>query len=304
MGINESGYIKNCYVTGTVSGTENSNTVGGLIGENISGAVTACHTNIFVKGSNNMGGLVGRNDFGVILACHTKGNLACKNYVGGLIGHNNSGTVRACYSDSTVSGAQNVGGLIGYNYNGNIISCYATGSVSGRHGGGLVGVNWQGKVIRCYSTGKPAGNWAVGGLCGSGNKQGNYEDTRNFWDIQTSEMTASMMGTGLTTAEMKMLSTFSGAGWDFTGETANGTDDIWRMCADGIDYPKLNWEYVRDGDFSCPDGIGFDDLLKFSNDWLSTYSTPLYGADADGDKNVNFADFAVLASHWLENNGQ
>jgi hypothetical protein len=41
---------------------------------------------------------------------------------------------------------------------------------------------------------------------------------------------------------MKTLSTFTSAGWDFVGETANGTNDYWRMCVDGVDYPRLAWE--------------------------------------------------------------
>jgi len=32
---------------------------------------------------------------------------------------------------------------------------------------------------------------------------------------------------GKTTAEMQMESTFTDAGWDFIGESVNGTEDIW-----------------------------------------------------------------------------
>jgi len=34
---------------------------------------------------------------------------------------------------------------------------------------------------------------------------------------------------------------FLGAGWDFVGETAKGTDDIWWIL-EGQDYPRLWWE--------------------------------------------------------------
>jgi hypothetical protein len=40
---------------------------------------------------------------------------------------------------------------------------------------------------------------------------------------------------------MKMQVTFTNAGWDFVGETANGNDDIWRIL-EGLDYPRLRWE--------------------------------------------------------------
>jgi hypothetical protein len=40
---------------------------------------------------------------------------------------------------------------------------------------------------------------------------------------------------------MKMAKTFLDAGWDFVGETANGTADIWWINGDK-DYPRLWWE--------------------------------------------------------------
>jgi hypothetical protein len=46
---------------------------------------------------------------------------------------------------------------------------------------------------------------------------------------------------GKTTAEMQTASTFLEAGWDFVGETENGTDDIWWIL-EGKDYPRLWWE--------------------------------------------------------------
>jgi hypothetical protein len=72
------------------------------------------------------------------------------------------------------------------------------------------------------------------------------------------------------------------------------------MCEDGVDYPRLSWEFVRGGDFSCPDGVAMDDVVRLSQDWLSTYSQAFYGADANGDSGVTFADFAILAAKWLE----
>jgi len=48
-------------------------------------------------------------------------------------------------------------------------------------------------------------------------------------------------GKGKTTAEMQTASIFLEAGWDFAGETTNGTDDIWWII-EGKDYPRLWWE--------------------------------------------------------------
>jgi len=63
----------------------------------------------------------------------------------------------------------------------------------------------------------------------------------SFWDTTTSGRDASDGGTGLTTAQMQTATTFLNAGWDFVGETKNGTADIW-WINEGKDYPRLWWE--------------------------------------------------------------
>ena len=62
-----------------------------------------------------------------------------------------------------------------------------------------------------------------------------------FWNTQTSGQAVSIGGTGKITAEMQTASTFLEAGWDFVGETDNGTDDIW-WIDEGQGYPRLWWE--------------------------------------------------------------
>jgi hypothetical protein len=61
-------------------------------------------------------------------------------------------------------------------------------------------------------------------------------------------LTVSNAGQGKTTAQMRTANTFLDAGWDFVGETANGTEDIWRI-SEGRDYPRLSWERVLEDDF-------------------------------------------------------
>ncbi len=78
--------------------------------------------------------------------------------------------------------------------------------------------------------------------------QEKYESSliSSFWNVETSGQTASYGGTGKTTAEMHMAKTFLDAGWDFLGETANGTEDIWKI-AEGLAYPRLAWEKYSGG---------------------------------------------------------
>jgi len=92
-------------------------------------------------------------------------------------------------------------------------------------------------VTQCYSSGAVGGRWDVGGLVGGGKDSVTF----SFWDIQTSGQATSAGGAGMTTAEMQTAKTFLDAGWDFMGETANGTQDIWWIL-EGQDYPRLWWQ--------------------------------------------------------------
>ena len=76
--------------------------------------------------------------------------------------------------------------------------------------------------------------------------------TDSFWDIETSGVINMCGGRntdanccndsfGKTTDEMQTADTFLNAGWDFMGETKNGTEDIWWVL-EGQDYPRLWWE--------------------------------------------------------------
>ena len=160
--------------------------------------------------------------------------------------------------------------------------------------GVLVGRNYRGKVIHCYSTGRPTGASNVGGLVGRKYTGGNYEDTGNFWDTQTSEIDTSAMGTGKLTDQMKTKSTFTGAGWDFV--------NVWTIC-EKTNYPRLLWQ-VNLGDWVCPEGVGFEDFAYFASRWLLTNCDPANndcgGADLNYDGQVNLLDFAVFSVNWLK----
>jgi len=67
----------------------------------------------------------------------------------------------------------------------------------------------------------------------------------NFWDMETTGQSESAAGRGKTTIQMQTVTSFLWAGWDFVGETGNGTDDIWWM-PESTGYPRLWWERVVD----------------------------------------------------------
>ena len=196
-----------------------------------------------------LGSVCGRNLGNIINSCST-GSVTGGHpsyEIGGLCGENR-GTIANSYTSVSVScsnDSSNIGGLCGQN-NSKINNCFSNGSVSGNWNcdklGGLCGRNSQGTITNCYSTAiVTAGNYCdyVGGLCGLDNNVIN----NSFWDIETTGTSNSDGGTGKSTEEMQVIGTFVNAGWDFVGETANGTDDIWRMDADGVDYPRLAWEF-------------------------------------------------------------
>jgi len=237
------GTVAECYSIGKITGNK---LIGGLAGENLWGTIDDSYSAATVNGNLDVGGLAGGNLWsGTINHSYSTGGVSGNQNIGGLVGYS-IGLVTQCYSTGVVSGNQYIGGLVGVN-NGPVTQCRSTGTVSGTESvGGLVGANASGGVARmpggsvlaCYSTGLVTGELSVGGLLGSG-WQGSAIGC--FWDTQSSGQTTSAGGTGKTTAEMQTAKTFLDAGWDFVGETANGTEDIWWIL-EGKDYPRLWWE--------------------------------------------------------------
>jgi hypothetical protein len=243
--------VNNCSITGEVRGSEDT---GGLVGYN-NGSVDNCRSTCGVVGDRHIGGLVGHNSEGnSIRNCcsdNTESEISGIDCVGGLVGLNR-GALNTSKSSSNVNGNNFTGGLVGRNVR-EINNCYSTGNVEGDRGaGGLIGRNDldNSVVMYCYSIGYVSGNSEVGGLVGSVANSGQI--LVSFWDVQTSGRN-NMCGSqnkqangcydfyGKTTIEMQTEGTFLWGGWDFVGETTNGSKNIWRID-EGQDYPHLWWE--------------------------------------------------------------
>ena len=109
--------------------------------------------NVNLNGNWNVGGVVGYNNNGTVTACTASGSINGKERVGGIVGCNYLGTVTACYNtSSTVNGSYLVGGVVGQNNKGIVTACYnASGSIYGEVTvGGVVGDNYTGTVTACY----------------------------------------------------------------------------------------------------------------------------------------------------------
>ncbi len=168
----------------------------------------------------------------------------------------------------------------------------------------------NGRLIHCFAAGTVLGDYSTGALVGYASSSSSYYYENCFWDI-TINPTINGIGNvtdpstiiATSTSQMHSQSNFTSKGWDFLGEFTNGENDIWRMCVDGVDYPRLSWEFAKTGDFACPDGVEMDDLESLAMNWLTTAEvapdTFDYACDANGDELINFEDYSILADNWL-----
>ena len=150
--------ISNCVNSGTISGTNRSGTdgsdsIGGIVGYLEAGTVTGCRatSSSVVKGHVNLGGIAGKNEATVRLS-----------YNEGAVGDN----IRDVINVGGVVGSNNVSGAV-------LENSYNTGSVTGEVIGGVIGIS-VGTVRNCYSKGSLTADYQKGGVIGN-NDGGNVE---------------------------------------------------------------------------------------------------------------------------------
>ena len=280
-----------------ITGENSSCYLGGLCGENFYGTISNSYATGAVTGgddSGGLGGLCGKND-GTISNCYSSGSVTCGDDYAGSLG----------------------GGLCGFN-DGTISNCYATGAVTGGNSswylGGLCGYNYVGTISNCYAIGEVTGgndSDRIGGLCGY--QYGHNAEISNcFWDTQTSGMTvgynldADHPGTitnvvGKTTAEMQTESTFTDASWDFAGETANGTEDIWTIN-EGLEYPRLFWQLVYFADPNLQTAVE-DELGVLLPTVADMFGLTFLNAEGRGIVDLTGLEYALnVASLYVDDN--
>jgi hypothetical protein len=258
--VGENAVVKDLTLTkaNVYAGIE-GNYIGSLVGELRRGVVQNCHIQDGnVIGYCSIGGLVGCNDGGNIALCDSIVNVSGNYNVGGLVGCFREGIIELSYSKGNVySLGWATGGLVGQSWeNGKIINCYSLCDVQGyNYVGGLVGWNIEGADIEnCFSAGKVSGSQDFGGLVG---RYYSGTITGCFWDRQRSDCNESAGGTPKTTAEMKIMSTFTDAGWDFV--------EIWGI-GENQTYPFLRTELA--GDLNHDKKVDLIDLAILAEHWL------------------------------------
>ncbi|MCK5000717.1 MAG: PASTA domain-containing protein, partial [Anaerohalosphaera sp.] len=305
VGSSEDGSLTKCYSSGDVSGYDY---VGGFAGSVHYCATRDCYSTCSVEGNRYIGGFSGVSlSSKGIINCYATGNvIAIDDYAGGFTGDNRYG-LESCYATGSVSGDEFVGGFAGANDD-EIVNCYCQGSTSGRsHIGGFVGSNEEETISRCYTVSKVNGSasrytgaFAGGGI--DGDIKSCFVNTDINPDVRAcGSYTPGGSGAYIqirekTTSEMQTMATYTTHYWDFVGENTIGTDDVWRMCLDGVGYPALSWESDLVGDFACPDGVGVEDLCFLGERWLGGDGR----ADLNGDGVVDLGDYALFAEFWVE----
>ncbi len=304
--------IDNCYSTGSVSGYD---VVGGLIGQDdgTGGAntITNCFSTCNVTVANaDAGGLIGYSDASTIRNCYASGTISGGNTgdrIGGLIGKNYS-TVHECYSTGAATGEFEAAGFIGENH-GLISNCYCSGTATsnrlgfGDYCGGFIGFNF-GQVSYCYTTSQVTStNEHKGGFVGS-NGVGGVINNNCFWNADVfstgfGQNNGTFSAIGKTTAQMQTTSTFTDAGWDFSGESTNGNNDYWGRADDkNSAYPYLSWQYpeapeinIQGNSVSISDG----DVTPSSGDYTDFGATPLAGGTVVRTFTISNTGDAVLS---------
>jgi len=288
------GKITDCYARGSVTATGDN--AGGLVGRVYNSNATISNSNSIseVSGDENVGGLVGFVGYasGKIDSCFAKGTATGTTNVGGLVGLLQGTSLALSGSDVDVVGSSHhVGGLVGKLYYASIDNSYAHGDVSGTgwgHFGGLVGYNDNSAVEYCYATGAVTcdGN-SKGGLVGS--NYGACTNTNSYYDTETSGMSDTDKGIGMTTAQMKDATSYEG--WDFA--------DTWAISNDTNDgYPYLRAltpDFGR-GDVNGDKSIDNKDatyLLRYLADWTIP-GLAQEALDVDGSDEVDNKDATIL----------
>jgi hypothetical protein len=265
--------ISSAVAYGDVTG---SSQVGGLIGELRLGIGSSArisdveaHGAVSATGSSDrFGGLIGsvgkfQDSQGVISGSTASGNVVSGGgrgggLVGEISGPGGSFQIESSSASGSITGSTNVGGLVGLIRHGGelrIADSYASGNVTSSAQdssvGGLIGnqaqatdldgndLDGETTIARTYSTGSVTGNGNVGGLIGL---MADATVCASFWDLNTSGQATSAGGSGAvgkSTADMKKLSTFSGAGWSI-GSGSGDSSKIWGIT-ENTSYPFLIW---------------------------------------------------------------
>ena len=234
IGRNEASDVTNCYVAANVTATGIE--VGGFIGisedsggvfPNVTQSYSVAIGDYFIALGFTQQDVVGF--FGANIFNHVTGNGTSTDDVGGFIGEN-WGLVENCFTRGSVVNPGGSGG-------------WFAAFVANNNGG-------DSNVTKCYAAGDYTSSTTYPFIYGNDNAS---SGTDNFYDSNLQSATSAAIGgsnpisttTAATTVNMKDDATYTAVGWDFSGETTNGTNDYWGIYTNANDgYPILSSTYL------------------------------------------------------------
>lgn len=276
VGYAENGTIRRASATVTVAPTGDAPVgstnayVGGLVGWALAMTIEDATADADVTNAGprgwETGGLIGRAQTSNIARVRASGSVDGTEAVGGLVGVLMGGTLGQASSSAFVTDATAVaagrstielGGLVGWAESGAALSdVIATGDVTvgpnAEGVGGLIGrqSDLTVTVVRAIAAGRVSGSSTqrVGGLIGDVRSGGVPTPLESYWDVVATGQATSAGGTGLTTAQITSIATFSTwpmvAGWAAYDVAAQR---VWGICAAvGGGYPFLLWRFDAD----------------------------------------------------------
>jgi hypothetical protein len=228
------GVISNCFFRGSVI-SGNYKETAGLCGYNEGLIRDSFSTGLVRNTLAGAGGLCGGNR-GSIYRCWSSCDVFSGESGAGGLCVGNYGKINECFSTGRVEGYALVGGLCGVMVDGSICDSYATGEVVGQQivGGFFGGIaKGNGVISNCYSIGGVSGISSSGGFCAR--PEGVVVDNCYFYLWSG---LANGLGVALEQGELAVADSY--AGFDFSGTSVDGTNDLWTIV-DGHS-PKLSWQ--------------------------------------------------------------
>ena len=301
----------------------NAKNIGGLVGWQQGGSITASHATGDVDGGtaarDRIGVLVGAQSDGVIAASYATGNANGRggddDRVGALVGWQEGGLITDSHATGNIEGSggnqDSAGGLLGWQTDGSITASYATGNAvvgGGNEGfaGALVGRQQNGSITASYATGNADGgggnNDRVGALVGrqvNGSITASYATGNADGGGGNNDSAGALVGrqeNGSITASYATGNAHGGDGDDdaagaLVGRQSGGS------ITDSYGFAPTTGERAGDAGSTRPEGVGGPTDLTADNagtSWNADGSNTLGAWDFGSDSQIpalRYADY-------------
>lgn len=205
--------ILDCFVIGKISTITGA--TGGLVGLSQGCSIARSYTSLRMTGTTHKAAFVFRSENTVISECFSTGSNSSFGDTHGFVGFDDGGTILDCYSTVDL-----------FNPFASFFSFTAFG----------IGIVNDTRISNFFSTGSiPSAN-AFSNNVGliRVEEDSDHEISGVLHNTETTGWRE-----GETTENMMKQITYTNAGWDFVGESSNGTEEIWLHEGN---YPVLNWQ--------------------------------------------------------------